>query len=125
MNTPIPPIPDHYPAHVRTALQKLDAAGAKRAMSAPPLYRLFWRLGWGVAPPILTGFAANVLTMGAWFGIGWGVAMWLLVWRSSGLTGIGMATMAVIAGLAFGVLMALMLRYQRQRLGLPLWKDIT
>jgi len=94
-------------------------------MSAPPLYRLFWRLGWGVAPPILTGFVGNVLTTGAWFAVGWGVAMWLMLWRNTGLTVVGMVTIAVIAGLAFGVLMALMLRYQRQRLGLPLWKDLT
>lgn len=125
MNTSTPPISERYPPQVRHALQQLDAAGVKRSMSAPPLYRLFWRLGWGVAPPILTGFATNVLTTGAWFGIGWGTVMWLMLWRGTGMTGLGMVTTAVLAGLAFGVLMAVMLRYQRQRLGLPLWKDIA
>ena len=125
MNAQPPQIPEHYPPQVQRALQKLDAAGAKRAMSAPPLYRLFWRLGWDVAPPVLASFATNVLTTGLWFGAGWGLAMWLLFWRTTGMTGATMVAAGLLAGLLFGVCMALLLRYQRQRLGLPLWSEIN
>lgn len=119
-----PLIPEQYPPRVRIALQHLDAAGVKRSMSAPLLYRLFWRMGLAVAPPVLSGFLANLVSSSVWFGVGWGGLMWLLIGRNSGMPALAMGAAALLAGVLFGLCMALLLFFQRQRFGLPLWRDI-
>lgn len=125
MTTPPPAWPLNYPPRVRATLDRLDAAGMNRRTSAPPLYRLFWRMGVSIAPPILSSFIANMVSLGACFALGWGVMMWALVWRTTGLgTGL-MVAGAVLGGLGFGAFGALLLRMQRQRHGLPSWRELS
>ena len=52
----------------------LSELGLKEAAFAPPLYRLLWRLGIEVPPPLFSSFASIAMIQGALFGIGWGIA---------------------------------------------------
>lgn len=114
----------HYPPRVQAALRHLDAAGVPRRQSAPLLHRLLWRNGISAAPPILGSVASNALLMGLWFAFAWGLLMWMLVWRGSGLSlGVAVAG-AVFAGAGFGLLMAALMRGLRLRHRLPLWRDL-
>jgi len=113
-----------YPPKVQAALRHLDLAGVHRRHSAPPLHRLLWRMGFNVPPPILASVASNALLMGSWFTVGWGVLMWLLVWRNTHMPAGGAVFSALLAGVLFGLLMAVVMRVMRLRRGLPLWRDL-
>ncbi len=113
-----------YPPKVQAALRHLDLAGVHRRHSAPPLHRLLWRMGFNAPPPILASVASNALLMGSWFTVGWGVLMWLLVWRNTHMPAGGAVFSALLAGVLFGLLMAVVMRVMRLRRGLPLWRDL-
>lgn len=113
-----------YPPKVQAALRHLDLAGVHRRHSAPPLHRLLWRMGFNAPPPILASVASNALLMGTWFAVGWGVLMWLLVWRNTHMPAGGAVFSALFAGVLFGLLMAVVMRVMRLRRGLPLWRDL-
>lgn len=118
---------DRYPADVRRALQAMADAKVPAGMRAPPMHRLLWRMGLRVPPPLLASFSTNLFVMGGVFGLLWGVlwrALMGLVLDLGSLTlGISIGG-AVMAGLLFGVVMALLMRYQRRRYGLPAWKTL-
>ena len=113
-----------YPVRIRAALQVMQAAGVPRQTQAPLMYRLLWRTGLVVPPPVLAGFVANAVLIGAMFGLGWGGLMWLLFARGALLSGVGVLGAAGVAGLLFGGAMALLMRWQQQRYRLPAWGEI-
>ncbi len=49
---------------LQQALAMLDGKGLPRGTSAPLLYRLLWKLGFRVPPPLMMGFVPNALLMG-------------------------------------------------------------
>ena len=110
-----------FEAKIGRALAWTDARGIGRSTSAPPLHRLLWKLGVPLPPPLMAGFALNALFMGGFFGVAWGLGMWLLFWRGQGLPS-GLALVAAIAaGVLFGLAMAWVLRRQARRHGVPAW----
>lgn len=118
---------DRYPADVRHALQAMADANVPAGMRAPPLHRLLWRMGLRVPPPLLASFSANLLLMGGLFGLLWSVLWQALMWLLFELGPFPLAITvgsAVMAGLLFGVMMALLMRYQRRRYQLPAWKTL-
>ena len=50
-----------YPPKIEQALKVLEAAGIPKRRAAPWLYRLLWRLGIPVRPPLFVGTIAAVL----------------------------------------------------------------
>lgn len=108
---------------LQRALVMLDGKGVSRGTSAPLLYRLLWKLGFRVPPPLMTGLVPNALLMGGLFGPIWGLVMWLMVWRRSQMP-VGMVLLAmVLAGVLFGLSMGLYGRWNARRRGIPLWRD--
>ena len=107
-------------------IEELGQQGIGPYTVAPPLFRLLWRLGLEVPPPFFLGFRQLTLLLGISFGVLWGAIMWLWVWRELGLVGslaVGVPS-TVLAGLLFGVIMALFFRWRAGRLELPSsWKD--
>ena len=103
----------------------LSELGLKEAAFAPPLYRLLWRLGIEVPPPLFSSFASIAMIQGALFGIGWGALMWFAFWSRQNVAfpwQLAVAA-ALLAALLFGLFMAAMVRRQARRLGLPLWHE--
>ena len=112
---------EDFEARVGRALAWTDARGIGRNTSAPPVHRLLWKFGVPLPPPLTAGFALNALFMGGFFGVAWGLGMWLLFWRAQGLTPAMVGAAAITAGLLFGLAMAWTLRRQARRLGVPAW----
>ena len=112
-------------------IEKLGQQGIGPYTAAPPLFRLLWRLGLEVPPPLFLGFRQLTLLMGTFFGVLWGVLwglfMWLWQWQGEIPAGVAVLTTvfaAVFAGLAFGLIMAVVSRWKAARLGLPSsWED--
>src|SRR5260370_24145369 len=83
------------------ALELLASTGMRRSSYAPPLHRFLWRIGARVPPPHFLSFTANLVSAGVWFGVFWGLAMWVTVWSHQGLS--RAAAAALSAGLLFGL----------------------
>ena len=106
--------------------EHLATLGIKRSTYAPPFYRLLWRLGIDLPPPLFSGFFAIALPGGAFFGAAWGLCFWVfarLVRLPIPDLFIGVAALA--CGALFGLVMALLVRLEARRLGLPRWSDYT
>jgi|SRR5215210_2188925 len=103
---------------------ELGQQGVSPYASAPPLFRLLWRLGLNVPPPFFLGFLPLTLLTGTFFGVLWGVVMWFWVWQGEGLAASLAVPTSVFAGLLFGLGMAWLVRREAARLGLPTsWED--
>jgi membrane associated rhomboid family serine protease len=113
---------DHQ-AKVAHLLEDFKRRGIQAYSTAPPLYRLLWRMGIEVPPPHFGSFGSITLIMGLYFGVFWGLAMWFLVWRGDDMPIAIAVTASVLAGLLFGAIMAVYFRWRARKLGLPSWKD--
>lgn len=99
--------------------------GIARATAAPPAWRLLWRLGFEVPPPLFTPFWPGAIAMGLFFGVTWGVFMWLALWSRQGMPPVLFAAVSLAAGAAFGLIMAAYFRHLARKHGLPAWADYT
>ncbi len=77
-----------------------------RSHYAPPLIRLLWKAGVQVPPPHFQSFLRAALGMGLWFGMFWGVVMWIFFWSRSDaatpLSPLAALVAACAAGRLFG-----------------------
>jgi len=104
-------------------VNELAQRGVGKYTTAPPLYRLLWRLGIEVPPPHFAGFWSLTLLMGVFFAVFWGLFMWLFLWRGQDMPIAVGIVVAVIAGLLFGATMAAYYRWRARKLELPRWED--
>lgn len=58
-----------YRYYIHTLTTELKALGIPRGWVDPPLYRLLWRLGVRIPPPIFQSSRSYALTWGLFFGI--------------------------------------------------------
>ncbi|RYG14824.1 MAG: hypothetical protein EON92_00520 [Burkholderiales bacterium] len=118
------PAKQEFDARLERAFTMLQAAGLTRNHYAPPMYRLFWKCGLRVPPPQLAGFALNIVLMGSFFGVTWGLAMWLLLWWRQGMSMQIMLSTSAGAGFLFCLLMATYTAFVVRKLRLPRWSVI-
>jgi Family of unknown function (DUF6404) len=110
---------DDYRERMLAITEELRAQGVGPYMSAPPIYRLAWRLGLRVRPPLYQPFAPLALGMGIWFGVAWGLLMRFLFWRTEAHPLLSAVIGSLIAGTLFGLMMAGYYRWKAGRLRLP------
>lgn len=89
-----------------------------------PLLRLMWRLGLNVPPPHFAPFWFNAITIGVFFGVAWGVLMWLMSWSPQGLSWPGALIAAAGAGVLFGTAMAAYYAHGKRKYSLPPWHEL-
>lgn len=106
------------------ALELLAASGIRKSNYLPLATSLLWRLGVKVRPPHFARFAGTSLVCGLYFGLTWGLFMWLLVWSSQGLNVAAAFSSAVFAGAFFGLSMAAYYAYARKKHRLPPWEKL-
>lgn len=108
-----------YQRHMMTVVDELRRQGVHSLTAAPPLYRLAWRLGLRIAPPLYQSFTTRAVIQGVEFAAIWGLLMWLLLWRSEGRSIVAVLTDSAFAGLFFGLTMAAYFRRKARGLHLP------
>jgi uncharacterized membrane protein YhdT len=54
---------------VNHLIEELGKQGVDSDTAAPPLFRLFWKLGLNLAPPFFLRFGITALVMGTCFGV--------------------------------------------------------
>ena len=99
--------------------------GVSKGTAAPPIFRLLWRLGIEVPPPLFISFIPAALGMGVFFGFFWGLVMWAILWSRQGMSFGLMASPSLVAGVLFGLSMAAYYRYLARKYELPSWADYT
>ena len=114
-----------FDTRLQQALSFIESKGIRRSTAAPPLYRLFWKMGLKVPPPLMAGFFSIALLMGSFFGVFWGLVMWLLIWNRTDMPFAIAALLALMAGVLFGLIMAAVLRMQARGRRIPVWKDFS
>jgi hypothetical protein len=110
---------DQYRTRMLAIADELRAQRVGKYTSAPPIYRLAWKLGIRVRPPLYQSFASLALGMGSWFGVVYGLLMWLLSWRGEGMSIARASIESLFAGVFFGLAMAGYYRWKAARLKLP------
>ena len=101
----------------------MAALGIMASTAAPPAWKLLWRLGVEIPPPLFLGFWRAALFMGTVFGALWGAVMWLVLWSWRGMPITFVLVAALGAGVLFGLLMATYFRYLARKHNLPSWTD--
>lgn len=94
-------------------------------VAAPPFWRLLWKLGIPLRPPLFLGFVPLALLCGGFFAVLWGLVMYLASWRAQATPLPTMLLGMLIAGALFGTIMATVYRRHARRLQLPAWRHYT
>lgn len=95
-----------------------------RSNYAPPILRLLWKLGAQIPPPPFMPFWLNMLCFGGFFGSVWGLFMWFTTWQNQGHNVLMAVQSSLLAGVLFGLFMALY-HYWRKRVNkLPDWGSL-
>ena len=103
----------------------LAGLGISPSTAAPPIWRLLWRLGIELPPPLFMGFWPAAFFMGSFFGVFWGLFMWLFQWSRQGMPFWLVLAAAAFAGVLFGLCMAAYFRYLARKHNLPSWAAYT
>lgn len=113
-----------YERRLARAMVELEGSGIGRATYAPVLFRALRALGLRPRPPHYMSVLRGALLMGPSFGLIWGAVMWLVSWRAQDLP-LGVAVLAsLMAGVFFGIAMALYYRWSGSQAGLSRWQDL-
>ena len=113
-----------FQARQRQALTILEQTGMGRSSYAPPLLQVLWRIGVQVRPPHFMGFWRATALTGGWFGLAWGLMMWLMLWSQQHMDGRLALAGAGGAGLCFGVSMAIYYAHGKKKYRLPSWESL-
>lgn len=95
-----------------------------RSNYAPPILRLFWKMGGKMPPPPFAPFWLNTLFFAVWFGPLWGIVMWFSRWKNQDFSVLLAVFTALFAGLLFGLFMALIHSWRKRANKLPDWKSL-
>jgi len=109
---------------VANAQRHLAQLGLPPSTFAPPLWKLLWRLGINIPPPLFMSFWHCVLFMGSFFGCFWGLLMWVIMWSRQEMPVALALASAAMAGVLFGLTVALYLRRLARRHTLPSWSTL-
>jgi len=102
---------------------EMQAIGVKKNEQKPPLYRLLWKLGVNIAPPLYASGTQLVLVDVFLAGGFWAFWMWLIVWKES--PGVSLAG-GLLFGLLFGLMMRVQIESKRKKYGITGdWSEFT
>jgi hypothetical protein len=106
-----------WPVEVEMCVKDLEKRGVHRFTAGPPIYRFLWARGLSARPPLLQTFLSNFAISGVWFGSAWGLGMLFIMGWPARL----MIMASLVAGIAFGLWMAIYFRIVARRHKLPTW----
>ena len=102
--------------------QYMAANGVAESTAFPPAWNLLWSMGVKVPPPPFLGFVPLVLISGSLFGPLFGIGAWLLGNRGVREMSVDKGLwVALITGVAFGLIMAAYYRHLARRHQLGSW----
>ncbi|MGM0428772.1 MAG: DUF6404 family protein [Pseudomonadota bacterium] len=109
----------------QAALTELKSSKIWQSNYQPPFLLFMWWLGIETKPPHYNSFIHNALSLGSFFGLFWGVIMWLFVWNSNNLPVLVAIVACLLAGVLFGLSMASYYRISARKNNLSQWDELT
>ena len=103
-------------------VQQMADAGVGKSTAFPPYWRLLWRIGIQVPPPIFLGFLPLALILGGSFGVLFSGVTWLL--QDFGVLHQPVTSpplFALLAGIPYGLAMAYYYRSLAKQHSLGSW----
>lgn len=91
---------------------------------APPLIKGLWKLGLKIRPLPFMPFWQSTLITGIFFGPLYGLFMWFSVWENNGMAIAVAISMSVMAGILFGIGMAIFNWWLKTHNNLPTWDEL-
>ncbi|ROH68734.1 hypothetical protein BL123_00017000 [Klebsiella pneumoniae] len=113
-----------FEARKQKALAIMSSRKMWKSNYAPLLIRLLWRLGINIPPLPFAPFWQVFGVMAGSFSVGYGLWMYWMVWRAQGMPPLFACKISLIAGVLFGLTMALFHLWRRKVNKLPDWKDL-
>jgi len=108
-------------------LSELTAKGINQYTIAPPMFRMFWKLGIEIPPPFFIPFLPLALLFGLPFGATMAIFFWLssgiFLWLSRGWSEAVFFVILVGSGAAFGLTLSAYYRLQASTLRLNPWNN--
>ena len=105
-------------------LSELTAKGIGQYTIAPPMFRMFWKLGIEIPPPFFIPFLPLALLFGLPFGAAMAIFFWLSdLWLSRGWSEEVFFVILIGSGAAFGLTLSAYCRLQASRLRLNRWNN--
>lgn len=115
---------DDYQRRFEAAVHELEAAGIKPSKANAFGTHALRKLGFRVRPSAYSKFWAAAAYHGAFFGVTWGVLMYLFTWTEQGHSVAHAVFVSCIAGLLFGVAMAVLTKWSQKRYALKKWEEL-
>src|SRR5262245_29869199 len=114
---------DHW-EKVRRMEAHLSSMGLRPGDYAPPTYRLLWRMGIKITPPLFASFWHLASISGFLFTAGWGLLLCMLASRKVPVVpDARLMITGAIAGALVGAVLAWPAHRKIQTLGLPRWSE--
>ncbi|WP_322407376.1 DUF6404 family protein [Idiomarina sp. PL1-037] len=114
-----------FEAKKQAALAELKSSKIWQSNYQPPFLLFMWWLGRETKPPHYNSFMHNALSLGSFFGLFWGVIMWLFVWNSTALPLSAAIAASLLAGALFGLSMAYYYRFSGRKNNLSRWGELA
>ena len=113
-----------YETRFDAALSELEVAGIWRSNAQPPYVWVMRSVGLHPRLPHYLPFWRAALGQGVFFGAFWGLIMYATTWGPQNLPMGVMLVSSVIAGMFFGLFLALYYKHCRRRYNLSEWEDL-
>lgn len=106
------------------AIAIMESKNMWKSNYAPPLIRGLWKLGLKIRPLPFIPFWQVTLITGNLFGLLYGLSMWFYVWKHSEMTLSVAISASFMAGILFGIAMAVFNWWLKVRNNLPTWNEL-
>lgn len=104
-------------------IKEMAHFGVHPSAAVPPMYRLFWRMGIELPPPLFQSSREIVFFVGGPFGVLFGVGVYLMQSQAQRMPLVVAVVCAVIAGALFGLAVAWYYHRMAQQYVLPSWSE--
>lgn len=113
-----------YQSKLEKAQAELAKTGMRESNYNPPLFMLLIKLGLKIKPVHYNSFIKNFTFSAIYFGLIWGFLMWFTTWSTNRLPIVNAVATSIVAGILFGLIMALYYKRSAAKHKLSKWDDL-
>ena len=113
-----------YERRYAIALQELKDSRIWRSSYLTLAHKVAKAVGFRSRPAHYNSYVRNALSMGLYFGVVWGLAMWVLQWSQRDLPISSILSFAAIAGILFGLCTASYYWFSAKTHALSKWDEL-
>jgi len=106
------------------AVRELEAEKIGKRIYCPPVFRLFYQMGFSVPPPHYNAFIKNALLMAGPSSLAFWLFMFFIIWRNPDKTLSEIILIGFSIAILFGILMASHYKSDAKKHKLTPWDEI-